>query len=231
MTIRTVEVVTVWAPRSDHDQWRHDYLDLIQIQAQTASRFGHKHAVMTDTETPRDLPTYSIINKVELPNELMHALIAGVIARLQMPCKSHLVFVDVDVLIGRSLLEAFNEPYDLGLTWRMNEKAPVNNGVMYVNREGVHGALQFFQKALSICETHWGGDQEAISEVAAPVPDRDGVIEQRWFGRLAFLSMLHFNCVPKTKGLPHYHRPFAIHFKGDTKGWAREYADKFLLPS
>lgn len=225
---RTVEVVTVWAPRPEHSQWRDDYLELLELQAQTAHRFGHRHTVMTDADDETGLPTYSDKVHVKLPQELMLALIAGVVARLERRCSSHLVFVDVDVLIGRCLLDAFQLPFDIGLTRRVNEKAPINNGVMYVNKTGVAAALLFFQRALNICKTHWGGDQEAISTVAAPVPLEDGVVEDRWFGKVAFLSMLNYNCVPKSKGNPH-RDPFAIHFKGNTKEWAHEYAYSFLL--
>lgn len=229
--IATVEVVTVWAPRAGHEQWREDYLDLMQLQAQTAARFGHKHTVMTDAEDITDLPSYSIVHRVKLPPSLMHALLTGVITRLQMEApapKRHLVFVDVDVLIGRSLLPAFDTRFDIGLTRRVNDKSPINNGVMYVNRTGMFTAIQFFQRAYNICEEHWGGDQEAISAVAAPVPEEDGVAD-RWFGRIAFLSMRDYNCVPKSAGSEHMHRPYAIHFKGDTKAWAREYAERYLI--
>ncbi len=226
----SVEVVTVWAPRPNHAKWRDDYLTLLKLQAETALFFGHRHTIVTDKRGWPGLPSISKTLRAELPEELMPAMIAGVVARLSLPCDSHLLFVDVDVLVGRELDSAFDQTYfDLGLTRRPDDKAPINNGSMYVNQKGIPAALGFFERALARCQNHWGGDQEAISDEAAPVPARDGVLESRDWGKVAFLSMRDYSCVPKVKGQKHHSLPYTIHFKGETKNWAQEYADRFLF--
>lgn len=223
----SVEVVTVWKKPNPgvgcSDE--HTYMQLLSYQQRSVRQFGHEHLVVTDDA---DVP--KSYNKLEcsLPTEVMPAMIAGVLERLAHPVNSHLLFVDVDVLIGRNLEEVFDGSFDLGLTRRVNNKAPINNGAMYVHQDGWAHAEGFFRRAYALCGNHWGADQEAISQAAAPVPDVEG-IEIRDGMRLAFLSMKLHNCIPKSKGLPHTNKPYVIHFKGGTKVWAQTYAANFIF--
>jgi len=214
----TVEICTVWAPRPASEQYRADYLDMMDYQKKSAERFGHLHTVVTDDFSLgwryNTLP-------VTLPQEVMPAMIAGVVERLLRPVTSHIVFVDVDVLVARHLGAIFDGTFDLALTHRPNPVAPINNGVMYMDMVGAHKSLIFFEHALSICELHWGGDQEAISRAAAPVPDEDCIEDREGF-RLRFIPLRKYATVPKARGT--YHRDaFCVHFKGETKQWMAEY--------
>ncbi len=157
-------------------------------------------------------------------------MIAGVIARLSRECEDDLVFVDVDCLVARNLDEAFErpEPFDVGLTARDNPVSPINNGVMYVPARGRSGALSFFRAALMRCRNHWGGDQEAISEVAKPILP-DNTMEMRAGARVLFLPIKKYAVVPKTEGVRHEIGPFVVHFKGEKKDWMGTYAEKFIL--
>lgn len=225
-----VEVITVWAPRPDHAKWRKDYISLMALQSRTAREFEHTHTIVTDyPKIVEQFPNSKVI-VTKLPKDLMHAMIAGVIARLNKPCNHHLVFADIDVLVAKPLDEAFDQTFDLGLTNRVNAVAPINNGVMYVDHKGITAALEFFTRALAVCQSHWGGDQEAISKIAAPVPEESGLVEQRDWGTLAFLSLRTHACVPKIRGERHTPDPFTVHFKGEeAKGWARDYAKKYIF--
>lgn len=216
-----VEVCTVFAPRLDHPYWRDDYLALIKAQRASALLFGHSHVVVTDTDLGPGLDTL----RAELPHDLMPAMIAGVLARLAQPVNDHICFVDADCLVNHSLYKAFNRAdFDLGLTYRDHPTAPINNGAMYMKQMGHAGALMFFRHALSLCEKHWGGDQEAISRAAAPVihletnAPRSGAV-------VRFLSPKLFAAVPKARGLRH--GSFIVHFKGATKDWMLDYARAF----
>lgn len=221
-----IEVCTAFAPRSDHaDLLRADYVKLLKYQVRSCEMFDHPHTVVTDDRTLR-VPPYSRIVYAELPPNLMHAMLAAVIERLRRPVTCPIVFVDVDVLIGADLHGAFGG-FDVGFTRRTNPVAPINNGAMYVYDAAK--ALPIFERALSMCGMHWGGDQEAISAALAPVPDA-ACVQDRDGARIAFLSMHTHNCVPKSPGMRHHQNPFAIHFKGTAaKGWMADYANSFLL--
>lgn len=224
----SVEVVTVWTPRQDDPQWRDDYYDLIALQRRTAQKFGHTHTIVTDDS--RYMEDQGAI-VTQFPDSLMQSMIFGVVQRLSRPVHSQLVFVDCDVLINAPLHDAFTGEWDIGLTVREDAAAPVNNGVMFVARNVPFGALLFFQRALALCGTHWGADQEAISAAAAPVGThlQQTVSERPPYGRIGFLNMKRHAAVPRERGRKHKSGPFCVHFKGDTKAWAQEYADKYIL--
>jgi hypothetical protein len=142
-----------------------------------------------------------------------------------------IVFVDCDCLINRDLHDAFKvADFELGLTRRQNDLAPINNGAMYVRLGAHHLAATFFDGARARCGTHWGADQEAISAEAAPVPEESGVVSLRGPLRVGFLSMKTHGAVPKAFGARHHSRPFVVHFKGDKKSWAQIYAERWILP-
>lgn len=217
-----VEVVTVWSPRPNHEKWRDDYIDLLHLQRKTALRFRHRHTVMTDAW----IHGFDTIH-VPLPESVMQAMIVGVIERLKRAGDDDLLFLDVDALVGREVDKAFDRSFDIGLTRRPNDIAPINNGAMYVDASAVEKVIPFFEHALELCGDHWGADQEAISAAASPVPEVEGV-EVRDGVRFAFLSMLTHNCIPKAEGQPHKSSPYVVHFKGGTKPWAQTYARKYL---
>lgn len=224
----SVQVITVFAPRGMQAEWE-QYPDLIRVQRKTALRFGHEHLVVTDA---KNLFAEGDVLRVALHPDLMPAMIDGVIKRLCMAvhARKHLVFVDADCLVARDLEAAFTGDFDLGLTHRPNENSPINNGAMYVDMDGVSAAIRVFKAALSICQTHWAADQEAIGRAVAPVPDEDGM-ELRHGARVMFFSMLTHGVAPKCNGKKHASKdPFVIHFKGkDAKQWMRGYADSFIL--
>lgn len=220
-----VEVVTIWAPRPEVPQYR-DYTKLMLLQRDTARKFGHLHTVVTDCSHLVGFDTL----RVPLPSNLMQAQIAGQVAFLQSWDGSHpIVFLDADCLIARDLSEVFDGSFDIGLTSRIDEVAPINNGAMYIAAGAKDAALEFFGRALDMCEEHWGGDQEAISRAAAPVPLQP-CIEERGGVRFRFFSMLTHNVIPKVEGARHHNNPYVVHFKGmNKKDWASTYARKFIL--
>lgn len=219
-----IEICAVFAPRLDHPKWRDDYYQLLAAQRASALRTGHFHTVVTDAELPA--PLNSI--KTELPTGLMAAMIVGVIKRLEQAVDDHICFVDVDCLIDLHLGPVFDllGNMDLGLTYRANETAPINNGVMYVTKTGQERALGFFKKALEICgeQDYWGADQESISQAAAPVPQKD-CNGNRMGAKVRFLSSKYFAAVPKVHLARH--NSFVVHFKGETKDWMIDYAKAY----
>lgn len=217
-----VVVVTVYAHRPKHPKFI-DYMPFLRAQRDSALRLDHEHVVVTDTDLGGEFRQI----RTPLQAELMPAMIEGVLVGLRA-CngKSHVVLVDIDCLINKPLGKAFlSGVWDLGLTSRNSAVAPINNGAMYVNADGTAKAIVFFERALSLCGTHWGADQEAISEAAAPVPDSERV-EIRQGARIGFLSMKTHAAVPAK--VMAAHDSYVVHFKGEKKSWMLAYAKRFL---
>lgn len=199
---------------------------MLRLQRDSARWFGHRHTVITDANLGAEFDTL----RTPLDADLMPAMISGVLARLRSggPA-SHIVFLDCDCLVLKNLEEAFEgDLFDIGLTYRANAVAPINNGAMYVNVSGIPAALGFFQHAWALCGTHWGADQEAISKAAAPVPQKDRMAVRRGC-RVGFLNMKRYAAVPKSHLSQHGAESFVAHFKGQTKRWMEDYATAFIF--
>lgn len=225
----TVHVCSVFAPRDPiaetHPPWA-EYIPMLRLQRDSARWFGHRHTVITDANLDSEFDTL----RTPLDADLMPAMISGVLARLQSggPA-SHIVFLDCDCLVLKNLDEAFEgELFDVGLTHRANDVAPINNGAMYVNASGIPAASGFFRHAWALCGTHWGADQEAISKAAEPVPHKDCVAVRRGC-RIGFLDMKRYAAVPKRHLSQHGGESFVAHFKGQTKRWMEDYANAFIF--
>jgi hypothetical protein len=217
-----VVVVTVYAPRPEHPKFI-DYLPFLRVQKLSAERFEHKHVVVTDADLGGEFREI----RTPLSQELMPAMIEGVLAGLRAANgKRHLVFVDADCLINRDLRKAFaSGEWDIGLTRREHDSSPINNGAMFINGESIPKAIAFFERSLSLCGTHWGADQEAISAAAAPVPDEE-CVQDRDGTRIGFLSMKKHSAVPAK--VMARHDSYVVHFKGSKKEWMLNYAHQFL---
>jgi hypothetical protein len=220
-----LEVVTVFTPRPNHAKFI-DFRPLLQLQRKTALKFGHRHVIISDGH----FKGFDFFT-TELPQSLMLAIMVGQLNFLRAWDGEHpLVLVDVDCLVARDLTKAFDGTFDLGLTSRPDDKvAPINNGAIYIAPGNKAGVVKFFERALSLTKKHWGGDQEAISKAAAPIPPVH-CVEERDGLRLAFLSMRSHNVVPAKEGACHKSGPYIVHFKGlERKPWMHTYAKLFIL--
>lgn len=220
-----IEVVTVYTPRPKHEKYI-DFVPMIALQKRTAEKFGHRHVVVTDQVYPQ----FNVV-PCKMPISLMLSIMIGQLHYLENVWTGEhpLVLVDADCLIARPLDAAFDGTFDLGLTRRLNDKAPINNGAMYVAAGTKEAVVAFFRKALPLTRKHWGGDQEAISQAAAPVPAFE-CVEMRDGLRVGFLSMITHNVIPRERGAKHKKNPFIVHFKGvEAKAWMATYAEKFIL--
>lgn len=225
-----IEVVTFYSPRPGHEKLIADFGRLMILQKKTAEKFGHRHVVISDRQFK-----HLNVCQVSLPESLMKAILAGQVAYLEQWSGEHpVVMVDADCLIARNLAEAFWLPFDLGLTNREHDSARINNGAMYIAPGNKPAVLRFFKGALASCQDHWGGDQEAISRMAEPIPLGHCIEARRYEGidaplRMGFFSMKTHNVVPTMPGVRHKKNPYVVHFKGDRKQWMELYASKFIL--
>lgn len=223
-----LEVVTVWAPRPQHPKWRDGYLDLLKLQNGTVRRVGHRHVIVTDQP---EVPGFADLLHAELPESLMHALIAGQVAYLEQWNDAHpVVMLDMDCLVARDLGKAFRGEWDIGLTNRELKGQEIQNGAMYFAPGSRKAALKMLRKTLDLCEDWWGADQAALSQAVAPVP-RLHRVEMRLGARIGFLACEDYNFSPKA-GVPKARAErFVLHFKGDAKQFAADTASRhFLLP-
>lgn len=219
-----VEVVTVWAPRPEHPKYL-DYLTLLRIQRDSARRVGHRHLVVTDCDA---LEGYETL-RADLSGSLMKAILEGQLAWAnQWDGEGHAVLLDIDCLVLVDLGLAFDRSFDIGLTSRKDRAAPVQNGAMYFAPGSQNAARRLFSQALERCGDHWGGDQEAISQVVAPVP-QPTTMARRLGVRVAFLSTDTHNYSPKVPPEKIPARRFVMHMKGEMrKPWVEPFARRFL---
>lgn len=217
-----LEVVTVWTPRPQHSKWR-DYMQLLALQRASVARVGLSHRVVSDVP----LQGYDTL-EADLPESLMHAMLAGALAYARQWSGVHpVVLLDVDCLVCRDLRQAFTGEFDVLLTNRPDPLAPIQNGAMYFAPGNGAAAVALFERALELCEEKWGGDQSAIAAAVAPVPEMH-CVQERFGARFAFVSTeLHNH---STKGGMPKRAPtrFVEHFKGDLKIHAAEFARTVL---
>lgn len=223
-----VQLVTVWAPRPEHPKFR-DYMKLLALQKKVVEYFGHTHLTMIDRPLPeveREFKTAYF----ESSTSLMRAILEGQLAYVTNVWNGDkpLVLVDIDCMPMRDLRLAFKGNWEIGLTRRINAVAPIQNGAMYFKPGARRAAIALFTKALAICEDHWGGDQEAISKVVGPVPDKCGVESRLGIG-IHFLSTDTHNYSPKIYTTFPKGTRFMAHFKGETKSIAAEYCRRWIL--
>lgn len=220
-----LDVVAVWAPRLKHPKWR-DYAPLMALQHQTVVRAGHRHVVVAERAT--DVPADYTVVMAELPDSLMHAILAGQLAYVRQWSGDYpFVLADLDCMVCRDLAPVFDGSFDIGLTRRDNPVAPIQNGAMYFAAGCKPAAIAFLERALELCGAHWGGDQEALAQAVAPVP-AEPCLQTRFGARFAFFSTRLLNYSPKAGRFKRNDKRFIAHFKGETKDMAAHYAKVFL---
>lgn len=215
-----LEVVTVWAPRPNHPKWR-DYLSLLALQARTVKRVGHRHVVVTDTE----LKGYNTF-QADLPDSLLHALIAGQLAYMrQWSGKHRVVLADMDCMVINDLNPAFTG-FDVGLTIREHDTQPIQNGAMYfeANERAKAAAVAMLDLTLGMCGREWGEDQEALARAVEP-PGKFCTAD-RFGAKFAFLPIDRHNHSNKHVRAAVDTNRFIEHFKGDMKKWAEPFVKR-----
>lgn len=228
----TVTVACVIVTRNQPPEAWQPYIPLLRWQRDsTLAHKEHSHIVVCD----QNLPGFDCIVRGEdaEPLSLMKSIITSQLVALDAWNGKHpLVLVDADCLVLRDLhgaFDRFNGYWDVMLTNRSNPVAPINNGVMYVSPPNKKKIIAYFQKALSLCKDHWGGDQEAMGAAAAPIPmDYHGIVERAGL-RINLVTMKYYAVVPETEGQRHKRGQYMAHFKGtNRKPWMATYAKMFL---
>ena len=233
-----MNIVTFYAPRPDHFLFQ-DYSIYIRLLHDSCKKFGHRLIVITDTEAP----SFDCF-RVELPDNLMKAVLAGQIAYLESDlAKEDTVFIDPDCVFVNDPARLFaDQEFDIALTthpitaqylkldatdgttkYVPFEDSVLNNGAMYVR--GGADVLKFWRKALGICDPEWGGDQKALG-VAFDAVEEHGLYERDGV-KVRFLPEDPYNLAPEHPGQDCSHA-VVLHFRGSRKEWAPNYChDRF----
>jgi len=164
------------------------------------------------------------------------------------------ILVDPDLLLQRDPAEAFEQDFDVGLTWRdisnfrkprnFNETAneqPINAGMISLNPGRKDAVIRFFERCLedllSLDSKYWNwyGDQECLHSASGSKSDNRYMPDIRDVGGV---RVRHFLCneynfsqpfLPDGSPNPsHFPEPHIIHFKGYRKHLMFQYANNFL---
>lgn len=184
------------------------------LRSVRAAMPGIEVVQMTDTKTPAlpdidDLVAMKTEGMGFAPYRLKHlSLFEG-----------DAIFLDTDVIVKRDLREAFDEPFDVGLTKRdyaiigketgrnLTESMPYNTGVMFCRDRRFFQMCYERSLTLSKEEQQWFGDQIAVADIAAT----------RYFDVKEFDCEV-WNRVPVR--VDDFKEAYAIHYKGQKrKAW------------
>jgi len=136
--------------------------------------------------------------------------------------------LDTDILIAKDFTEIFQQPIDVGLTWRYSRDMPFNGGVIFINNRNPDACIRFFrelenvysQQQLSMLE--WYGDQHALATIVGHwSPSADDLIPINHNGvTVGFFSCDTYNYTPRTQTralLGVSPKAKLLHFKGSSR--------------
>ena len=225
-------VASLYFRHPDYEPQPADYPALLRALDRTCARFGLAHTVITDAATVpalAGLDTWAGTLPADA-RDLMRGCVALWLQYLRQgaPAASDVVLVGADCLVARDPRPVFDGSFDIALTTRGGGgPSTLNNGTVWCPAAGRAHQVALYERALAGCRTHWGADQEAIAQAAAPVPAGFGVA-LRHGARVAFLPVKSFNHAPAKPDEPT--DAVVLHFKGTRKGWMLPWAERICGP-
>lgn len=207
-------------------------LRLIELLYQSAIRHDRDIAlsVLTDRETEfTQLKVPASVERFDVnPAGLMLARTqaqAGFVADYAF--EKPLIFLDLDILVNRSLAFLFDRNFDIGLTWRRKREMQINGGVILANNRNPTKVRDFFEALRAIYQTRyghlskWWGDQRALNELVT-LPSLNARPQALSINGIDFLILPgnEFNFSPHylwiTLALPRS-RKYILHFKSSRR--------------
>jgi len=158
--------------------------------------------------------------------------------------RSHVIFLDTDILINENLDAALNwTEFDIALTLRDDPKGmPINGGVMLISQRSPQTAINFFKNfyqryvdAFSD-EAQWWGDQKALVDVLTQSGQSLLGLGEQTIGdmRLLLLPCATHNYSPDfAQELDMYGAGAGkkvIHFKGARKQYMQPFWESCIVP-
>lgn len=215
---RTTSTITVTEP--------HEY---IRTMFASARRFHSecRQVILSDRRTVFPLHPDTDIIRYDL--DAGNPMMARSMAWLDYvkEAEGHTIFLDSDILINGDLSLVFDYDFDVALTYRDEEKWPINAGINFAHGGRIGGAARFHRRWLGRFRSQhqlssvWGGDQDALREIFSAVDfarddafchDLDGI-------KVLFLpcSTYNFSTSMKCEMDGHYPEKKVLHFKGRRK--------------
>ncbi len=207
---------------------------------------GCRLVVLTDQTTviPDNIGADEIM-RFDIPRErLMLCRMQAQRAFLASPLyDAPTTFVDTDIVFNHSLMSVFDQPFEVGLTYRMDGfcridgqviNIPINGGVMFFQPGQRKPALAYYQRALKAHMTQpekyfaWGGNQIALLDAVGRDAffSRDGDDTTIDGTHYRFFPCETFNHTPPADAIPgpdEARDRLVLHFKGKRKSAMADY--------
>uniref|UniRef100_A0A6T7W174 Nucleotide-diphospho-sugar transferase domain-containing protein n=1 Tax=Pyramimonas obovata TaxID=1411642 RepID=A0A6T7W174_9CHLO len=162
---------------------------MIQMNFESA-RITHPRCrlvVLSDPTTPFDLkkitpslegPPVEVFRAENLDKK--EEMISRMRARIQFLKEEkgdhHIVLLDTDMLVVKSMAHVFRMDFDVAATWRHDIEMPINGGILFTRKDTIGKAVAFFEEMHSMTMQlgkglkRWFGtsDQTALSAIMTP---------------------------------------------------------------
>lgn len=226
-----MNIVSFYAPRRAH-RFFQDYTPFLQILGDSCRKFGHRHIIITDDPEIGRMPEclgaaeFGIGEgfRVDLPENLMKAIIAGQLAYLKSAlAKEDTVLLGADCVLARDPAEVFRREFDIAFTTGPFSDCILNTGAIYIR--GGYPAAFIWERALANMGEEWGDDQLALAAVVGPTLEPS--VKTGPGGTIAFLPVDPYNLAPEYPG-DDCTRGYVLHFRGPRKDWMRDYCAHWL---
>ena len=215
---RTTSTITVTEPQK-----------YIQTMFASARRFHSqcRQVILSDRGTvfPSHPDTDIIRYDLDAESPMMSRSIAWL--RYVKEAEEHTIFLDSDILINGDLSPVFDYDFDVSLTYRDEDKWPINAGINFAHGQRIDGAARFHRRWLQRFRSHhhgrgvWGGDQDALREMFSALDfARDDIFCHDLDGiKVLFLpcSTYNFSTAMQCEMDGHYPHKKVLHFKGRRK--------------
>lgn len=227
-------IVSFYAPRPDHPYFQ-DYTPFLHILAESCRRFGHRHIIITDDPVLGRLPDcpgnaeHGIGEgfMVDLPHDLMQAILAGQLAYLKSPLAAEdTVLLGADCVLARDPREVFKQDFDIAFTTGNFSDCILNTGAIYIR--GGAPVAGIWERALVGMGTEWGDDQLAVAAIVEPTLEPSVTLGPGpIYLSTRFLPVDPYNLAPEYPG-DDCRRGYVLHFRGPRKRWMHDYCAHWL---
>lgn len=225
---------------------RNIYRELISLVFQSASLFhpNCKRVMLSDQESPFDYLEPDIeVHRRQTDTDNIPLMLNRLLTQISYvrsnDSRSHLTFLDSDILINANLEDLFQQDFDIALTYRDFEDMPINWGVMFISQQGQSRAIKFLEEVAKVYQERYltndifWCDQYALIDVIG---------REHFFNRqsdtlyvhstkilLIPCSVYNFSPEPTLDSIvPALKDKKILHFKGPRKRLMRIYWDVYL---